>query len=189
MYARRRRRADLRPLDGIADAVNYDLDLLKGEARYKSEKFMTAWNWFEATDFPMAWGWELAVMLATPGFALQHFRMAFAWQTTTAWEEVPKIVRYFSDDSWNVQAAAQENFESVTLQDGEDFLHALLEMRPKYADTVPWCVTQSLRQLRADGARVSDLCQRFKIRPHQVSRFWSEDRFDPFTLKDKLCDR
>lgn len=163
----------------------FDLDLLAGEARYRSAKFMTAWNWFEATDFPQAWAWELAVLLKTPGFAFEHWRIAFSWTPAVVHDEIPKILEYFQDDSkWNVLAAAQDNFESITLADGFDFLHAMLEARPKYAASVPLCVTQSLRQMRSEGASASDVADKFGIKKIKVTNFWLENRFDPFTGRD-----
>ena len=147
---------------------------------------MTVWNWFKATDLPMAWGWELAVLLATPGFSFEQLRTAFRWQPQTVLDEIPQIVQYFADDSWNVREAALENFHSLTPDDGVDWLHAILEMRPKYQASVPLCVTQSLRQLRANGYSLQDIATKFKITKARASQFWMEDRFDPFTGEDKL---
>lgn len=162
----------------------FDLDLLLGEDRYKSPKFMTAWNWFEATDFPQAWAWELAVVLATPGFVFEHWRLAFMWQPHVVYDEIPLIINYFEDPSWKVSEAARDNFESITLEDGYDFLHALLEMRPKYAASVPLCVSQSLRQLRAEGVSLAEVAQKFATKKTTITKFWLEDRFDPFTGRE-----
>ncbi len=174
------------PLSGPACSwcswpVLFDLDLLAGDARYKSSKFMRVWNWFHATDLPMAWGWELAVLIKTPGFGLDHLRVAFRWLPTVMHDEIPQILDYFADPVWNVEAAARANFESITLEDGFDFLHAMLEMRPKYQASVPLCVSQALRQLRADGWSQGDIAKRFKVSKRAIGGFWLEERFDPFT--------
>lgn len=164
--------------------MDYDLDLLKGEARYRSPKFMSVWNWFDATDLPKAWGWELAVLVATPGFAFDHLCVAFQWVPKVRLDVVPEIVRYFANSEFDVEAAALQNFHSITLDDGVDFLHAIIAMRPKYAASVPLCVTQSLRQLRANGLSLDEVAAKFGITKRQAGNFWMENRFDPFTGLD-----
>ena len=165
--------------------MDYDLGLLAGEARYKDPKFLSVWSWFEATDLPMAWGWELAVLLATPGFAFEQIAVAFQWVPKVRLDVVPEIQKYFADPHWNVKEAALANFHSVTLDDGVDWLHAILAFRPKYVSSVPLCVTQSLRQMRANGHSLAEVADKFGITKKQAGLFWMEDRFDPFTGLDR----
>ena len=167
--------------------MNYDLGALAGQARYKDEKFMRVWNDFRPTDLPMAWAWEVAVLIRTPGFGLDHLQVAFRWNPHILLDHVPVILDYFRDEKWNVLAAAQANFHSITLDDGVDWLHAILEMRPNYQSSVPFCVTQSLRQLRANGWDAGMVADKFNIKRNVASKFWREDRFDPLTGKDMKC--
>lgn len=165
----------------------FDLGALAGQARYRDDKFLRVWNTFRITDLPTAWAWEMAVLIRTPGFGLDHLRVAFSWQPHVIFDHVPVILNHFADPKWNVLAAAKENFHSVSLDDGADWLHAILEARPKYKSTVPFCVTQSLRQLRANGWSAGMVAEKFNTTVEAVYAFWREDRFDPLTGKDRQC--
>lgn len=132
----------------------------------------------------MAWGWELAVLVQTPGIGLDHLRLAFSWAPAVMTKEIPLIINHFDNSEYDVKAAARENFESITLEDGFDFLHAMLRAKPRYSSSVPLCVSQSLRQLRADDVSRETVARRFRTTPDKISKFWNEDRFDPFTGQD-----
>ena len=165
----------------------FDLNILMGQARYKDEKFLRVWNWFTPTDLPRAWAWELAVLLRTPGFGIDQLRIAFQWHPSVVFNALPEILEYFDDPSWNIRKAARANFESISPEDGIDWLLALRETRKSYSASVPLCTSDALRQLRANGLGRAEIASRYDVPRVVITKAWLEDRFDPFTGKDTRC--
>jgi hypothetical protein len=158
----------------------YDMDLLKGQTRYDSQKFLRVWCNFEPNWLEKAESWELAVVLATPGFAYDHHCWAFAWNWTMRDHVVPKLIAYWADDP-SVQRAARANAESITMEDGLDYLQALLETKRGYGGSVPLWTTLALQGLRDGGMTAAEIAKRFRTTSERVTKWWSERRFDPLT--------
>jgi hypothetical protein len=57
----------------------------------------------------------------------------------------------------------------------------MLETKRGYGGSVPlWC-TMALQAARGRGETAGDIAKRLRTTSHRVLRWWSEERFDPFT--------
>lgn len=76
---------------------------------------------------------ELAVVLATPGFHLEHWASAFRWPRDAKYLAWAGQVRSTADPE-----LVDLNARSMTLEDGLDWLRAILWTRPNYGGSVPY---------------------------------------------------
>jgi hypothetical protein len=154
------------------------MDLLLGQKRYESEKFMKVWCNFEPQWLHRAHAQELAIVLATPGFAYEHHCWAFAWDMETRLRQVPKLVEYWQGHE-ETQALAQANAASISEEDGWDYLCALIETKRGYGGSVPFWCTMALQARRARGASALEIAKALKTTSDRVKRWWREESFDP----------
>lgn len=142
---------------------------------------MAVWNWFEPLDLERAWAWELMVLIHTPGFTYRSIQKAFAWPDRVAWLVMKDVAAFFEDDAEAVLRAARANYESLTYQDGLDWLYALLSMFPGFSEAIPLVTVNALRTMRGAGASAKDIGNQFRVSPLRVHRWWTQDCFDPLT--------
>lgn len=159
----------------------YDCGLLLGLAQRTSHPVWTRVNRFISLDrLTREAGWELAVLLRTRGFGFDHHAYAFGWMRRARQHIVPRVLEYFADDA-SVEAAAVENGNSITLEDGIAFLCAMLATKPNYRGSVPLWTTLALQTWRDQGATALEVARKLGCRPDRVIAWWSECRFDPLS--------
>lgn len=166
-----------------SEKMHVDLDLLLGVDRVKSAKFRCFFKGFAAIDLPRAWAREAAILTLTPGIGRDHLQLAFAWPFEIFEVQLPILHEFWGEE---VADEARENFLSASPQDGFDWLHAMLVRKPRYNGSVPLIVTNALRDARANGVSRGQLAGQFGVDVEQVTQWWLENRFDPFTGED-LC--
>lgn len=102
---------------------------------------------------PMSMVPELGVVLATPGFGLNHWFHAFGWSLND-----PEIQQWAREVKLSGDLdVAKANSLSIGLRDGLQWLQSLLVMRPSYYGSAPFYVALALREghVRAEDLGVS----------------------------------
>lgn len=109
---------------------------------------------------------ELGVVLATPGFGLNHWAHAFrwAWPIHMAWATEVKEL--------GCKDLAQQNAASISLDDGLAWIRAMLVLRPNYGGSVPQWTQMALRESQITAAELG-------VKPLILSRWRSKTGFDP----------
>jgi hypothetical protein len=159
----------------------YDCGLLQGLARRQSHPVFSRVGRFIRLDrLDRASAWELAVLLNTRGFGLDHHAYAFGWMRRARLEIIPRVLEAFADDV-SVVGAARENGNSITIDDGIDYLMAMLATKPAYRGSVPLWTTLALQTWRDQGATVAEIASKLGCRADRIPIWWSEQRFDPLT--------
>ena len=104
---------------------------------------------------------ELAVVLATPGFTLGHWCRAFGWaHPTRPWAiELAKAA-----DPELVKA----NALSMVLEDGLDWVRAILHVWPGYSGSVPLWTALALRESHITAVQLG-------VKPYVLSKWRSPD--------------
>lgn len=156
--------------------MNYHLDCFAGRAeRERSRDFRLVRRGFKVSQLPFETAWALAVVLATPGFLPAHWRALFQWGSRTWEEEIPLIRTTFE-----VQDEAQENFKSVTFEDGLFLLRALAAVRGPFKRCAPLACVNSLRELRSRGFTREEIAVRVGVGVEVVTAVWLQDCFSVF---------
>jgi hypothetical protein len=122
--------------------------------------------------------WEIAVACGTPGFDLHNWQAIMAWGDPR--EDNPlllHIMDLYKDDR-RVRDARVANTESVTRDDGVDWLRTMLRRSPWYRGPVPVATRRALRELREElGGKTADLNHALGFDPRALNklRTWLSD--------------
>lgn len=156
-----------------------DCDALS-PTRWNSQLFLAVYHRFTPTDLTRDQAWQLAVLLRTPGFTIDHHRTIFDWSPNLS-PHIDTVTSYFRDDP-NIPRAAADNAASITQADGLNILRAMLETNPDYQGTVPLWTQLALVGLRSDLQSNDELRPLFNnISNHRLRRWRQQQVFDPLT--------
>jgi hypothetical protein len=151
----------------------HDCDALLGlDRRRSSDKWLALKSDFRSDILDKDVARELAILLATPGFLPWHHALVFGWNRRTIQDEVPVIRQ-----SWQVDDLALENANSITLEDGEDYLHAMLNnpfrRHGRGLANLPRWSRLALDTLRHEGMTGKDLARRFGVLEPAIRGWWT----------------
>ena len=113
---------------------------------------------------------ELAIVLATPGFDLRNWGTAFVWKWNPATESFARRVQATAD-----RDLVDLNAQSITVEDGLDWLRAVLWRLPAYAGPVPVWTKRAIRQ---QGLKAAD----WGVSQRQFGRWHVQNAGDPLFL-------
>lgn len=157
----------------------YHLDALLGTSRNASVKYRYLSRCFPLNNIPREYAWEIAVLANTPGILPRHVCAFMKWHPKYYDRVIAPIVESFRNDL-SVVEAARANAASVTEQDGQDMLMAVIAAgRKTGGDQLP---IYAWMWIKASGLTGVELARRCGVAPGTVYRWGaSRDVFDPLT--------